>query len=163
MTDTSTHSRWTVIAGGLIVQIILGTVYAFSVFVRPLETEFGWDRATTQWAFSIALAAFAVSMIPAGRLQDRIGPRKVGMIGGVLLGASFLLGSVLVAGDRPWALYLTYGLIGGTGIGFGYVCPIAAAVKWFPDKKGLITGLAVAGFGAGALFFAGPAAELMLP
>ena len=157
------HRRWTVMVGALIVQIILGTVYAFSVFVRPLESEFGWDRATTQWAFSIALASFAITMIPAGRLQDRIGPRKVGMIGGALLGASFLLGSVLVAEDRPWALYLTYGLIGGAGIGFGYVCPIAAAVKWFPDKKGLITGLAVAGFGAGALFFAGPASVLLLP
>ncbi|MEZ4663678.1 MAG: MFS transporter [Caldilineaceae bacterium] len=66
-------------------------------------------------------------------------------------------------GSRPWALYLTYGIIGGAGIGFGYVCPIAAAVKWFPDKKGLVTGLAVAGFGAGALFFAGPASTLLLP
>ena len=150
-------------AGALIIQIILGTVYAFSVFVKPLETEFGWDRATTQWAFSITLATFALVMIPAGRLQDRWGPRKVAMIGGVLLGLSFLLGAVLVGGERPWTLYLTYGVIGGAGIGFGYVCPIAAAVKWFPDKRGMITGLAVAGFGAGALFFAGPASELLLP
>lgn len=74
-----------------------------------------------------------------------------------------MLGAVLVRGDRPWALYLTYGIIGGAGIGFGYVCPIAAAVKWFPDKKGLVTGLSVAGFGAGALFFAGPASTLLLP
>lgn len=155
--------RWTVIVGALIVQVILGTVYAFSVFVRPLEMEFGWERATTQWAFSFALATFAVTMIPAGRLQDRIGPRKVAMIGGVLLGLSFLLGAALVDGSRPWALYLTYGIIGGAGIGFAYVCPIAAAVKWYPDKKGLITGLAVAGFGAGALFFAGPASILLLP
>jgi len=163
MTDTSTQNRWTVIAGGLIVQIILGTVYAFSVFVGPLEAAMGWNRSTTQWAFSVALATFAVVMIPAGRLQDRIGPRKVASIGGLLLGASFLLGAVLVAPDRPWALYLTYGIIGGAGIGFAYVCPIAAAVKWYPDKKGLITGLAVAGFGAGALFFAGPASVLLLP
>ena len=163
MTDTSTHNRWTVIAGGLIVQIILGTVYAFSVFVKPLEMAMGWNRSTTQWAFSVALASFALVMIPAGRLQDRIGPRKVASIGGILLGLSFLLGAVMVAPDRPWALYLTYGVIGGAGIGFAYVCPIAAAVKWFPDKKGLITGLAVAGFGAGALFFAGPASVLLLP
>jgi OFA family oxalate/formate antiporter-like MFS transporter len=158
-----TMNRWTVIVGALIVQIILGTVYAFSVFVRPLEMEFSWDRATTQWAFSIALATFALVMIPAGRLQDRIGPRKVATIGGILLGLSFFLGAVLVGENRPWALYLTYGVIGGAGIGFGYVCPIAAAVKWFPDKRGLITGLAVAGFGAGALFFAGPASTLLLP
>ncbi len=163
MVDSSTHNRWTVIVGGLIVQVILGTVYAFSVFVKPLETAMGWDRSTTQWAFSIALATFALAMIPAGRLQDRIGPRKVASIGGILLGISFLLGAVLVAPSRPWALYLTYGIIGGAGIGFAYVCPIAASVKWYPDKKGLITGLAVAGFGAGALFFAGPASVLLLP
>jgi OFA family oxalate/formate antiporter-like MFS transporter len=155
--------RWSVVVGALIVQAILGTVYAFSVFVRPLETEFGWSRATTQWAFSIALATFAIVMIPAGRLQDRYGPRMVASIGGILLGTSFLLGALLVDASRPWALYLTYGVIGGAGIGFGYVCPIAAAVKWFPDKKGLVTGLAVAGFGAGALFFAGPASWLLLP
>ena len=156
-------SRYTVLIGAVLVQIVLGTIYAFSVFVQPLESEFGWSRATTQWAFSLALATFAIAMIPAGRLQDRIGPRKVAMIGGVLLGLSFLLASVLVSGSRPWALYLTYGIIGGAGIGFAYVCPIAAAGKWFPDKKGMITGVAVAGFGAGALFFAGPASALLLP
>jgi OFA family oxalate/formate antiporter-like MFS transporter len=107
--------------------------------------------------------SFAIVMIPAGRLQDRIGPRKVASIGGILLGLSFLLGSVLVAESRPWALYLTYGILGGAGIGFAYVCPIAACMKWFPDKKGLVTGLSVAGFGAGALFFAGPASTLLLP
>jgi len=155
--------RWLVVLGALIVEAVLGTVYAFSVFVTPLESEFGWSRATTQWAFSTALAMFALVMIPAGRLQDRIGPRPVAMIGGVLLGLSFLLGALLVAGERPWVLYLTYGVLGGAGIGFAYVCPIAAAVKWFPDRKGLITGLAVAGFGAGALFFAGPASILLLP
>ena len=89
-------NRWTVIIGALIVQIILGTVYAFSVFVRPLEQEFGWSRATTQWAFSFALASFAICMIPAGRLQDKIGPRKVASIGGMLLGLSFILGALLV-------------------------------------------------------------------
>ena len=163
MAKDSYLNRWTVIAGALMIQVILGTVYGFSVFVQPLELEFGWSRATTQWAFSFALATFAISMIPAGRLQDRIGPRKVASIGGILLGLSFLIAAVIVGGDRPWALYLTYGIIGGAGIGFGYVCPIAAAVKWYPDKRGLITGLAVAGFGAGALFFAGPASILLLP
>jgi OFA family oxalate/formate antiporter-like MFS transporter len=163
MLENQKSSRWTVLVGALIVQVILGTVYAFSVFVKPLEMEFGWDRTTTQWAFSFALVTFAMVMIPAGRLQDRIGPRKVASIGGILLGLSFVLGSVLVAESRPWSLYLTYGVLGGAGIGFAYVCPIAAAMKWFPDKKGLVTGLAVAGFGAGALFFAGPASILLLP
>ncbi len=163
MSNNQNNGRWKVLVGALIVQIVLGTVYAFSVFVKPLQLEFGWDRTTTQWAFSFALVTFAAVMIPAGRLQDRIGPRKVASIGGVLLGLSFLLGSVLVSESRPWALYLTYGMLGGAGIGFAYVCPIASAMKWFPDKKGLVTGLSVAGFGAGALFFAGPASTLLLP
>ena len=157
------QSRWSVVAGAIIVQIILGTVYAFSVFVKPLQMEFGWSRTTTQWVFSFALATFAITMIPAGRLQDRLGPRKVASIGGLLLGLSFILGALLVSAEYPWMLYITYGIVGGAGIGFAYVCPIAASVKWFPDKKGMITGLAVAGFGAGALFFAGPAATLLLP
>jgi OFA family oxalate/formate antiporter-like MFS transporter len=164
MSGSDGMKRWTVLVGALLVQVVLGTVYGFSVFVKPLEREFGWERATTQWAFSIAIASFALWMIPAGRLQDRIGPKRVAGIGGVLVGVSFLLGAGLLSAIRqPWTLYVTYGLIGGAGIGFAYVCPIAALVKWFPDRKGLITGLAVAGFGAGALFFAGPASELMLP
>jgi OFA family oxalate/formate antiporter-like MFS transporter len=144
--DRNYHNRWSVIAGGLIVQIILGTVYAFSVFVKPLEIEFGWDRATTQWAFSFALVSFAIVMIPAGRLQDRIGPRKVASIGGILLGLSFILSAFIVQREHPWILYLSYGVIGGAGIGFAYVCPIAAATKWYPEKKGLITGLCMANY-----------------
>ncbi len=157
-------NRWTVALGALIVQVILGTVYAFSVFISPLRMEFpSWSATTTQWVFSFALASFAFSMIPAGKLQDRIGPRKVASLGGLMLGSSFLLGALFLNESRPWALYLTYGVLGGAGIGFAYVCPIACLVKWFPDKKGMITGIAVAGFGAGALFFAGPASELLLP
>ena len=164
MSGNEYHHRWTVVAGALLLQAVLGTVYAFSVFVRPLEQAFDWDRATTQWAFSLALAMFALSMIPAGRLQDRIGPKKVAFIGTGLLGASFIFGAILLSiVPHPAAFYVSYGIIGGMGIGFAYVCPLAALVKWYPDKKGLITGLAVAGFGAGALFFAGPASELMMP
>lgn len=119
MLASPVRSRWTVIVGRLVVQIILGTVYAFSVFVRPLEEQLGWSRASTQWAFSVALAAFALVMIPAGRLQDRIGPRKVASIGGLLLGVSLLLGALLVAPDRGWALYLTYGVVAGAGVLLG--------------------------------------------
>ena len=164
MKNDGNGGRWWVVVGAILLQIILGTVYGFSVLVAPLREAFGWTVADTQWAFSVALATFAIVMIPAGRLQDRIGPRKVARIGGLLLGASFILGAILLSIFKsPMVLYLTYGVMGGAGIGFAYVCPIAALVKWFPDKKGLITGLAVAGFGAGALFFAGPAAELMRP
>lgn len=156
-------SRYTVLIGAILVQVVLGTIYAYSVFVQPLEAEFGWTRATIQGGFSVALAMFALAMIPAGRWQDRIGPRRVAMTGGALLGLSFLIAPLLINALGAVGLYLSYGVIGGAGIGFAYVCPIAAAGKWFPDKKGLITGVAVAGFGAGALFFAGPASALLLP
>ena len=129
-------ARWPVVVGALLVQAVLGTVYAFSVFVRPLELEFNWSRATTQWAFALALLTFALVMITAGRLQDRTGPRRVATIGGILLGASFLLGALLIRGDRPWTLDLTYGLLGGAGIGFAYVCPLPLWSSGSPRRRG---------------------------
>ncbi|MHA2311680.1 MAG: L-lactate MFS transporter [Candidatus Thorarchaeota archaeon] len=112
-----------------------------------------------QLPFAAGLASFALFMILAGRWQDRVGPRKVATIGGILLGAGYILAFFVdtVAGPDPLLgtiyLIVTYGIIGGAGIGFAYVCPIAALIKWFPDKKGAITGIAVAGFGGGALLF----------
>jgi len=105
----------------------------------------------TQVIFSAALATFALVMILAGRWQDKKGPRIVATVGGIVLGLGYILASF--TGGSFVGLCLTIGLIGGAGIGLGYVCPIAACVKWFPDKRGLVTGLAVAGFGAGAWVF----------
>ena len=107
-TGTHTRNRWTVIVEALIIQIVLGTGYTFSLFVKPLESEFGWNR-TTQWGFYFALATFAITMIPAERLPDRLGPRGVASIGGLLLGVAFLLSAALVSASRPWVLYITYG------------------------------------------------------
>jgi OFA family oxalate/formate antiporter-like MFS transporter len=114
--------------------------------------KFSFTGTQTQWIFSVGLAAFALVMIAAGRWQDKAGPRIVALAGGVVLGAGYILAG-LVAGTSFWLVLLFVGLVGGAGIGLGYVCPIAASVKWFPDMKGLITGLAVAGFGAGAFIF----------
>jgi len=153
-------NRYLVIVGALITQICLGSIYAWSIFQTALKgAPYSWDPLLTQIPFSAGLASFAGFMVYAGRLQDRIGPTKVATIGGILLGTGYILGSF---GDFFSAnttlsflwITLTYGVIGGAGIGFAYVCPIAALVKWFPDIKGLITGVAVAGFGAGALIFA---------
>jgi OFA family oxalate/formate antiporter-like MFS transporter len=141
-------NRWLVVIGALIVQMCLGAIYAWSVFVNPLKETFGFTTTQTQIVFSIGLATFALVMIFAGRWQDKAGPRKVAITGGIVLGLGYILGG-LTGGSFP-AVALTVGLIGGAGIGLGYVCPIAAGVKWFPDKRGLITGLAVAGFGGGA-------------
>jgi MFS transporter, OFA family, oxalate/formate antiporter len=152
-------NRWLVVIGALIVQICLGAIYAWSVFVNPLKEQFGFTTMQTQAVFSIGLATFALVMIFAGRWQDKVGPRIVAMTGGLVLGIGYVLGGL--TGGSFWAIALTVGLIGGAGIGLGYVCPIAAGVKWFPDKRGLITGLAVAGFGGGAWIFAKLASSLI--
>lgn len=142
--------RWVIVGAAIIIQMCLGAVYAFSVLVPPLEAEFGWTKIETSPAFTIALLVFALSTIPAGKLQDRRGPRFVATLGGVALGVGMMLTSLT---SSLLSLYLTYGVIGGLGIGLGYVTPIATCVKWFPDKKGLISGLAVFGFGAGSIVF----------
>jgi len=113
---------------------------------------YGLTNAQTQWIFGVGLASFAVIMVLAGRMMPRLGPRKLAMAGGVVLGAGYVLAG-LIAGKSFMALLLLIGFVGGAGIGLGYVVPIAVGVKWFPDKKGLITGLAVAGFGFGALIW----------
>ncbi|MBN2518022.1 MAG: OFA family MFS transporter [Candidatus Altiarchaeota archaeon] len=145
-------NRWLIVVGALIVQLCLGAIYAWSVFVNPLKEDFGLSTTETQIIFSLGLASFAATMIFAGRWQDRKGPRIVATLGGAILGAGYILGSL--SGGSFSLLALSVGVIGGAGIGLGYVCPIAACVKWFPDKRGLVTGLAVAGFGAGAWVFA---------
>jgi len=146
------ENRWLVVAGALIIQICLGAIYSWSVFVNPLKEVFSYTTTQTQVIFSLALATFALIMIYAGRLQDRMGPRIIATLGGIVLGIGYLLAS-LTEGNF-FLVALTIGIIGGAGIGFAYVCPIAACVKWFPDKRGMVTGIAVAGFGAGAWFFA---------
>ena len=145
------YRRWLIVVAAILIQMCLGAVYAFSVLVPPLESEFGWRRIETSPAFTIALLVFALSMIPAGRLQDKKGPRLVATLGGILLGMGMILSSFT---DSLMWLYISYGLVGGLGIGLAYVTPITTCVKWFPDKKGLITGLAVFGFGAGSIIFA---------
>jgi MFS family permease len=157
MTDRQTHNRWIVVAGAVLIQLCLGAIYAWSVFTKPLTLPldkggaYGFSATQTQWIFSAGLAVFAAVMVYAGRLQARIGPKSVATAGGIVLGAGYILGGFF--GDSFLAQFLCIGVIGGAGIGLGYVVPIAVGVKWFPDKKGLITGLAVAGFGFGALLW----------
>ncbi len=144
--------------GALIIQVSLGAVYIWSVFQTPLLTRFpDWKETQVTLPAQIILACFALAVIVAGRIQDRIGPRPVAMAGGLMLGTGLILakftGSFTPGTALIW-LILTYSVTGGLGIGAAYVCPIATCVKWFPDRRGLITGLAVAGFGAGAFFFA---------
>ncbi len=143
-------NRWFVVIGALLIQVALGAVYIWSVFKAPLIEKFGWEPAATSLTYSITILMFAIGTIIFGKIQDKIGPKKVASIGGILLAIGLILSSFTTS--VTW-LYISFGVIGGLGIGAGYVCPLATCVKWFPDKKGLITGLAVAGFGAGALVF----------
>ncbi|MFH1788709.1 MAG: OFA family MFS transporter [Candidatus Altiarchaeota archaeon] len=147
-----TRNRWIVVAGALLVQLCLGAIYSWSVFVKPLIDDYSYTATQTQAVFSVALASFAVTMIFAGRWQDKKGPRVVATAGGIVLCVGYLL--AYFTGGSFTGLVLTVGVVGGAGIGLAYVCPIASCVKWFPDKRGMVSGLAVAGFGAGAWIFA---------
>lgn len=153
-------NRWWIVVAAIFIQICLGALYVWSIFVVPLEQDFGWTRAELSLAFTIASVTFVLVMIWAGRLQDRIGPRIVCSAGGVLVGLGLILASFTPS--LVW-LYLTYGLIHGAGIGFCYICPLAAGLKWFPDKRGLVAGLTVGGFGGGTLIFAPLGVHLMGP
>jgi len=142
-------NRKLVILGAILIQLNLGAIYAWSVFTPALEAV-GWSKLETQLVFSLGLASFAVVMVFAGRAMAKYGPQKMAVAGGLTLGAGYLLAGLL-GGESFWAVALGIGLIGGAGIGLVYVVPIAVGMQWFPDKKGMITGLAVAGFGFGAM------------
>jgi len=144
-------NRWSVVIGAILIQLALGALYAWSVFTKLLTDPEGIYRFTatqTAWIFSAGLATFALVMVLAGRWQARTGPRLMTVLGGLLLGLGFVLGGFF--GSTFWAQLVFIGIVAGAGIGLAYVVPIAVGVKWFPDKKGTITGLAVAGFGFGA-------------
>ena len=139
-------------------NLALGTLYGWSVFVAPLEERFGWKRADTSMVFTIAVIVFALSFVVAGRIQDKIGPLPCSLAGGILVSLGFYLCSYTTSLNY---LYVCFGVIGGLGNGFGYATPIPVMAKWFPDKRGLAVGLAVGGYGAGSAIF-GPLAQLKL-
>lgn len=150
-------SRWFVVLGAVLIQIALGAIYAWSVFT-PALAQAGWSSLQTQAVFALGLASFAVTMVFAGRLLATLGPRRLAMLGAAVLGGGYVLAGLLGA-ESFWPVALGVGLIGGAGIGLAYVVPIAVGVKWFPDRKGMITGLAVAGFGFGAMGWVKAAGE----
>ena len=145
-------NRWRFVGAALVMQLCLGVLYSWSVFRGPLETLYGWDKAQSIAPYRWSVLMFTVAMIFAGFWQDKKGPRLVGSVGGILLGTGCLLSAFI--GNTPGGMIFAYGVLGGLGVGFAYVTPIATCVKWFPDKRGMIVGLAVMGFGAGSLIFA---------
>ena len=159
-TQPSTTNRWGIAVAGVVMQIALGAVYAWSVFRIPLSKAFGWTISQVTFAFTLSILTLGFAAFVGGLWMRRSGPRVVAVAAGSLYGLGVFLAS-FSAGRLYW-LYFSYGLIAGIGLGLGYIVPVATLVKWFPDKRGMITGLAVAGFGAGALITATIASRLIV-
>jgi MFS transporter, OFA family, oxalate/formate antiporter len=153
-----TSNRWVIAIAGVFFQIALGAVYAWSVFRAPLAKQFGWSISEITLTFTISIFVLGFAAFFGGLWLNRKGPRIVALTGGTLYGLGVFLASF--SHSLSW-LYLSYGVIGGIGLGLGYIVPVAVLVKWFPDRRGLITGIAVGGFGAGALITAPVATRLI--
>jgi MFS transporter, OFA family, oxalate/formate antiporter len=152
-------NRWGIAVAGFLMQMALGAVYAWSVFRAPLVKQFHWSIEEVTFTFTISIFVLGVSAFFGGLWLNKKGPRVVALTGGFLYGLGVFLASF--SSDRLWWLYISYGVIGGVGVGFSYIVPVAVLVKWFPDRRGLITGIAVGGFGAGALVTAPVATSLI--
>src|SRR5271154_3529981 len=155
----ATTNRWGIALAGFFMQVALGAVYAWSVFRNPLTKQFGWTIAQVTWTFTICISVVGIAAFFGGLWLNKKGPRVVAFTAAFLYGLGVFLASF--SAHKLWWLYISYGVIGGIGLGFGYIVPIAVLVKWFPDRRGLITGIAVGGFGAGALVTAPVATRLI--
>ncbi len=149
--STATPNRWLVAVMGTLLQLCLGTVYAWSYFQKPLVTSFNWSNTQAAWAFSLAIFFIGFSAAWGGMNLDKYGPKKLAILGAALYGLGWILGGFALSRQSLVLLYLGYGIVGGSGLGLGYVTPVATVAKWFPDKKGLVTGMVIMGFGFGAL------------
>jgi len=163
MSNTNLASkRWFMLIMGTGLQICLGTVYAWSFFNKPLSGAFGWSESLVIWTFSVTICVVGVAAAIGGILLPKVGPRKLAMTGGALFALGYITASFALQAQSAPLLFLTYGVIGGFGLGLGYVTPVATIAKWFPDKKGLATGIVVMGFALGALFMSKLFAPILL-
>lgn len=144
-------NRWLIAASAVGVHVSIGAVYAYSVFKKPLLEELGWKQSQTAWAFSLAILFLGLSAAFLGPRVEGMGPRKSGMLAASLYSSGLLLAGLSVSTANVNLFYLGYGVVSGVGLGIGYICPVSTLVKWFPDRRGLATGLAIMGFGFGAL------------
>src|SRR6266853_2074962 len=147
------NSRWTIALSGAMFMMTLGTIYSWSLFAQPLLACFGWSNTTVTWTFALAIFSLGTGAVIGGRWQDKVGPRKVALTGVALWSLGNFLAGVGTAHLGAGWLYLTYGLIGGFGVGMGYVTPVAVVTKWFPERRGLAGGMVVMGFGLGAVIY----------
>ncbi|HET9043782.1 MAG TPA: MFS transporter, partial [Burkholderiales bacterium] len=148
---TQPADRWIVAGAGVALQLCLGTVYAWSFFQSKIVLGFGWTNSTTAAAFSIAIFMLGLAAAAGGVLLPRVGPRRLALAGALLYGVGQAVSAAGLASNSVALFLIGYGVVGGAGLGLGYVTPVATAAKWFPDRRGLVTGMVVMGFGLGAL------------
>lgn len=144
-------NRWLIAIMGTVLQLALGTVYAWSYFQKPMITAFGWSNVQVMWIFSLSICFLGLAAALGGMNLQKFGPKKLAISGAILWSGGWIIGSIAMSMQSLALLYIGYGVIGGFGLGLGYVTPVATAAKWFPDKKGFVTGMVVMGFGLGAL------------
>jgi MFS family permease len=152
-------NRWLVPPAALAIHLAIGEVYAFSVFKIPLTTQLGsgdtdaatWTQPAIAWVFSIAIVFLGLSAAVFGSWLERVGPRKAMFASAACFGGGFLVSALGVVWHQLWMLYLGYGVLGGVGLGLGYISPVSTLIKWFPDRPGMATGMAIMGFGGGAM------------
>jgi OFA family oxalate/formate antiporter-like MFS transporter len=161
MATEQLRNRWGIAVAAVIMQICLGAVYGWSVFVKPLIATEHWTLIRVSLNFTLAILFLGLGTIVGGLWQDRVGPRKVATVAGFIYGIGYLVAGFAVAHHSLPGMYAGYGVIAGIGMGMGYITPVATLVKWFPDKRGLMTGVAVCGYGAGALIFSPIAARMI--
>ncbi len=153
------YNRWKVTIASILIHLCIGSVYAWSIFNPALTKMLGivapaaddWTLSQVVWIFSVAIVFLGLAASVAGKWLERVGPRMVGITAATLWGGGFLVGYLGIETHQLWLLYLGYGVIGGCGLGLGYVSPVSTLIRWFPDHRGLATGLAIMGFGGGAM------------
>jgi OFA family oxalate/formate antiporter-like MFS transporter len=156
------RNRWGIAVAAVVMQLCLGAVYGWSVFKNPLMRTEHWTETSVQLNFTLAIAFLGIGTIIGGLWQDRVGPRRVATVAGVIYGLGYILAAYSSQHHSLTGMYLSYGVLGGIGMGMGYITPVATLVKWFPERRGLMTGVAVAGYGAGALVMSPIAARTIL-
>ena len=156
-----TRNRYVIASAGITLHLMIGGVYAWSVFTGPIVKQTGWAETSVSFAFSLAIFFLGMSAAFMGRLVEKFGPTITGTISSVCYGLGVFLTGIAISNQQLWLLYLAYGVIGGLGLGAGYVTPVSTIIRWFPDKRGMATGFAVMGFGGGAILAAPLSLKLM--
>jgi len=158
---TPVKNRWLIVLSAVVIHLSIGSAYMYSVFKRPLADALGWSSTETSLAFTVAIFFLGLSAAVFGPFVERRGPRASALVAAVLFAGGHAIAGAAVAAGSLWLFYVGYGVVGGIGLGIGYISPVSTLVTWFPDRRGMATGMAVLGFGAGALLASPIAARLI--